>query len=165
MIVVSDTTPIISLIKAECLDILKTLFGSVCIPSAVFDELIANEKYSHEADYIRRADFIFTKELKDKKSVRYLQIAAKLDLGESEAIALAEEMSADLLLMDELRGRHIAEELGIKITGTIGILLQAYDEKILTVDDVMICMDKFKESNIRISERLHDLVTKYISEA
>lgn len=62
-------------------------------------------------------------------------------------------------------GRHSAEELGIKITGTIGILLQAHDEKILTVDDTMICMGKLKESNIRISERLYDLVAKYISKA
>lgn len=164
MIVVSDTTPIISLVKAECLDILKTLFGSVCIPSAVFDELIANEKYSYEADQIRKSDFIFTKELKDKKSVRYLQIAAKLDLGESEAITLAEEMNADLLLVDELRGRRIAEELGIRITGTIGVLLQAYDENILTAQDIMTCIDKLKECNIRISERLYNLVTEYISE-
>ena len=45
MIVVSDTTPLISLLKIDCIDLLEKLFGQVLIPQAVFDELTANERY------------------------------------------------------------------------------------------------------------------------
>ena len=61
MIVVSDTTPLISLLKINRLDLLKKLFGDVLIPQAVFDELTDDERFRLEADQIREKKFIVVK--------------------------------------------------------------------------------------------------------
>ena len=58
MIVVSDTTPLISLLKIDRIDLLEKLFGQVLMPQAVFDELTADERFKFEADLIRRKRFI-----------------------------------------------------------------------------------------------------------
>lgn len=52
MIVVSDTTPLISLLKIDRIDLLERLFGEILIPQAVFDELTANERFRLEVDQI-----------------------------------------------------------------------------------------------------------------
>ena len=57
MIVVSDTTPLISLLKIERLDLLKKLFGNVLIPQAVYEELTVDERFSMEAEQLRQKDF------------------------------------------------------------------------------------------------------------
>lgn len=76
-------------------------------------------------------------------------------VGTDAAIILADEMNSDVLLMDERKGRQAAKKLGIRITGTIGILTQAFDEGILTKEDVERCIERLKESGIRISEKLY----------
>lgn len=60
MIVVSDTTPLISLLKIDRLDLLEKLFGTVLIPQAVFDELTVDERYRLEADQIKSRQFVRT---------------------------------------------------------------------------------------------------------
>ena len=57
--------------------------------------------------------------------------------------------------MDEHKGRQVAKKMGITITGTIGILTQAFDEGLLTREDVEGCIERMKESGIRISEKLY----------
>lgn len=123
MIVVSDTTPLITLLKVQHLDLLQTYFGEVQIPKAVFDELTCDERFIAEAEQIRNCQFIHVKELEDDKSVKLLCRATGLDLGESEAIVLTDEIKADLLLMDEAKGRDVAKQMGLKIMGTIGLLM------------------------------------------
>ena len=67
MIVVSDTTPIISLIKTGQLEILRKLFGAVYIPDAVYQELTENKTYAEEARIVQESGFLFREEVDNKK--------------------------------------------------------------------------------------------------
>lgn len=155
MIVVSDTTPVISLMKAGQLELLRQLFGVVYIPEAVYRELTDNEAFSEEVRMVQECKFLYMQKVDNGKPVAILQDFTGLDAGESEAIILADEMNSDVLLMDERKGRQVAKKLGIRITGTIGILTQAFDEGILTKEDVERCIERLKESGMRISEKLY----------
>ena len=97
MIVVSDTTPLISLLKINRIDLLEKLFGDVLIPQAVFDELTVDERFRLEADQIRQTKFIAVKPVNNPESASILKRATGLDQGESEAIVLTDELKADLL--------------------------------------------------------------------
>ena len=112
MIVVSDTTPLISLLKISRLDLLEKLFGEVLIPSAVFNELTTDERFQLEANQIRQEKFIVVKEVNNLESVSILKRATGLDQGESEAIVLTDELNAELLLMDEAKGRNVSSQMG-----------------------------------------------------
>lgn len=83
-----------------------------------------------------------------------MQAVSGLDDGESEAIILADELKSDVLIMDERKGRKVAQKLGINITGTVGVLLQAYSETMLSSDEIKAYLDRLKNSNIRLSESL-----------
>ena len=107
MIVVSDTTPLISLLKINRIDLLEKLFGDVLIPQAVFDELTADERFQLEANRIRQTKFIAVKPVNNPESASILKRATGLDQGESEAIVLTDELKADLLLMDEIGRAHV----------------------------------------------------------
>lgn len=162
MLIVSDATPIISLIKVDRLDLLETMFQVVMMPQAVHDELTRNSRYSNEAAIVEQSSFLRVGTIKNLHSVAMLRQADKLDAGESEAIVLSKEQSANVLLMDERRGRQIAKRLGINITGTIGILLQAYDEELLSGTDVLKCLERMQKSNIRLSKALIEQVEKHV---
>ena len=88
MIVVSDTTPLISLLKINRIDLLEKLFGDVLIPQAVFDELTVNERFRLEADEIRQKKFIVVKPVQNPESARIYNRAAGLDKGEGDAIVM-----------------------------------------------------------------------------
>ena len=162
MIIVSDTSPLISLMKASLLDVLQRLFDTIIIPEAVFSELTTNPDYQDEAEQIKAAPFITVVSVKEHKAVDVLRRATGLDLGESEAIVYADENSADVLLMDEAVGRRVAKSMGLRILGSIGILLAAYDERILTAEDVDAAVDTLKSANRRISEELVTYARAYV---
>lgn len=153
MIVVSDTTPLISLLKINRLDLLSKLFGEVLIPQAVFDELVVDERFRLEADQIKRETSIVIKSVNNSESASILKRATGLDQGESEAIVLTDELKADLLLMDEAKGRTVSTQMGIKIMGTIGILMAAYEEHELTSDEVRECVDGLQRAKRHIGQR------------
>lgn len=162
MIVVSDTTPLISLLKADRLGILERLFHEVRIPSAVFDELIRNDRYAGEAELIRSCPFIIITEVNDTSAVDKVTSEDGLDLGESEAIVLTKEIAADLLLMDEAKGRDVARSMGIRITGTVGILMTAYEQGILAKQDMIDCVEKLRDTKRFIGERYIRLLLERI---
>ena len=103
MIVVSDTTPLISLLKINRINLLERLFGEVMIPQAVFNELTVDDRFLLEAEQIRQQNFIVVKPINNPESVSILKRVTGLDQGESEAIVMTDELKADLLLMDEAK--------------------------------------------------------------
>lgn len=158
MIVVSDTTPLISLLKIERLDLLNKLFGQVLIPQAVFDELTADGRFKLEADQIRQKKFIIVRAVKNPEAASLLKRATGLDQGESEAIILTDELTADLLLMDEAKGRTVSFQMGFKIMGTIGILMAAYEENELTADEVRECVEGLQNAGRHISQKHYQML-------
>lgn len=158
MIVVSDTTPMISLLKIDRIDLLEKLFGEVLIPQAVFNELTTDERYRLEAEQIRHRQFITVRAVRNLKSVDILKRATGLDQGESEAIILTDEMNADILLMDEAKGRTVSSQMGFKIMGTIGILIAAYEEESLTADEVRACMEGLQNAGRHIGQRHYQML-------
>ncbi|MCI7130109.1 MAG: DUF3368 domain-containing protein [Lachnospiraceae bacterium] len=158
MIVVSDTTPLISLLKIDRVQLLEKLFGQVLIPQAVFHELIVDERFKLEADRIKQMNFITVMPVNNPESASILKRATGLDQGESEAIVLTDELNADILLMDEAKGRTVSSQMGFKIMGTIGVLMAAYEEKELTSDEVRACVDGLQRAGRHIGERHYQML-------
>ena len=154
MIVVSDTTPLIALMKASQLELLQKLFGKILIPKAVYDELTSNATFQDEANTVKSCPFLEVVTIPDSKTVDILRRATGLDLGESEAIVYAETNSADILLMDERKGRHVAITMGLPVVGSIGVLNEAHASDLLTSEAFRTAITRMQDAGIRLSERL-----------
>lgn len=148
MIVVSDATAINHLGRAGLIFILPEMLGIVIVPSAVYAELQAGETPRAVREIVeakpgwlqvRKATFVVDAELD------------QLDRGEREAILLAEELKADLLLMDERKGRRIATKRKITIIGTLGLLERAAG---LGMVDFRNALNALKSSDFYVSRDL-----------
>ncbi len=135
MIIISDTTPIISLLKADQLELLQKLYKTVLVPRAVYRELTENPAYIKEAEVIK---------------------------GESEAIIMYDEQKADLLLMDEHKGRNVAKQLKVRYIGTAGILMLAYDKGIIQASTVKECIDLMLANGIRLGKNICNTVMVHV---
>jgi predicted nucleic acid-binding protein len=122
MNVVSNSTPLIALSRIHKFSLLKEYFGAVFIPKEVYEEVVTRGGDLFGAEKVASAEWIKVEDVKNRIAVDSLSIA--LDKGEAEAIVLAKEKDG-MLIIDEGDGRRTAESLGLKITGTVGILLLA----------------------------------------
>ncbi len=120
--IVSDTSPIRTLNHLGRIDWLQSLYKEIWIPPAVVAEL---EHPPSRLSPIPVSSISLLQIRAPVSAARVHELLVSLDRGEAEAIALAEELHADLILMDELDGRETAQRLGIPVTGTLGILLRA----------------------------------------
>ncbi len=128
MLVASNTSPICNLAIIGRLPILRSQFGELWVPNAVEPEL---EQLRHvdalkEVQQAFQEGWIRTRPLASEGVARLLK--ATLDPGEAEAIALALELSTDLILLDARDGRAAAERAGLHVTGLLGVLLRAKKE-------------------------------------
>ena len=164
VITVSDTTPIISLLKAGRLELLKVMFGEVIVPTAVYDELVSNPRFTDEAKLIKSSVFIRKAFLHNEQEAHLLRRTAGLDKGESEAIMLARERGAHILLMDEAKGRQVAKRMGLPVMGTLGLLLASCNRGLLVREDVVECIDAMEKEGIRISDTLHRYIIDRLDE-
>jgi len=156
--VVSNTTPILSLLKLSRLEILKDLYKEINIPIAVFNE-IENGKSKQYYKDLSKIDWIKIIEIKDKQSLKYF---LDLDTGEAEAIVLATEIGADLIIIDEKLGRFHAKHVDLKITGTIGILIRA--KQIGLIRQIKPLLIELTEKGVWISDKLISEVCKKAGE-
>lgn len=164
MIVVSDTTPLISLMKIGQLELVHKLFGEIQIPQAVFDELTSNRRFPDESRQIKECNYINTVVVDDINAVKLLRRSTGLDAGESEAIILSDVEKATYLLMDEVKGRIVAKQMGIKTMGTVGLLMIAHSEGLLDKSEIMECIDILKNTGRHISNNLYKQLIDVINE-
>jgi len=151
MIVVSDTTAISNLVQIGDLDLLQSLYKEVVIPESVYQELqVLIEQNFVSAQELQR-DWIIVKQVEHQENVNGL--LKDLDQGESEAIVLGIELSADFLSIDEKTGRLIAAEKQIKTIGTLGVLLESKRKGL--IDSVAHKMDHLREIGFWISDSLY----------
>jgi len=129
LIVVSDTSPLTNLAVVGQLDVLKNIYGRVFIPDAVAEELRAAEMEGLYPPFLDRTSWLERRAVRDRASAA--QLLGKLDLGEAEAIILAIEVHADLLLVDERIGHGVAVERGIRTVGLLGTLIVAKRRRLI----------------------------------
>ena len=163
MIVIADTTPLITFLKINRFEILRDLYGTIHIPLSVYNELTENIVFADEAEIIKGCDFLTVHKEVNSEKVNILRRATGLDLGESEAIVLADESDTKLLLIDESHGRSVAEQMGIPITGAIGVLMAAYKKQYLNAQEIKGIVELMKNSNRFISESLYELLLSQIN--
>jgi predicted nucleic acid-binding protein len=123
LIVVSDTSPILNLARIGRLDLLPALYQQVIIPEAVHAELTVSKRDLPPAIDLVSEPWLAIAVPEDKALVQKLR--EDLDPGEAEAIVLAIEHRADLLLVDERRARRIATHAGLTVTGLLGTVARA----------------------------------------
>jgi len=152
MIVVADTSPINYLILIDQIAILEVLYGRILIPHAVHEEMLSLKAPSSVRAWA-------------KNPPRWLEIlspstglnppVARLDRGETEAIALAEELHVDWLLIDEAAGRDEAAKRGLQTIGTLGILREGHRAGLL---DLRAAIDRLAATGFRVNQSLIQLL-------
>lgn len=162
MTVVSNTSPISNLAAIGQLSLLQQVYGRITIPQAVADEIAKVAIIYTQAASVPQQDWIKIQSVNDVTTVARLR-GKKLDAGESEAIALALEVGAELLLIDEQLGRKLAVREGLNITGLVGVLLEAkhqgFISKIKPVVDALMIQARF-----RISSQLYTEILRLAGE-
>ena len=164
MIIVSDTSPITNLAAINQLDLLQKLYTGIVIPTAVYNEMVRAGKIVPGAVEVQTLPWIQKQSVVDSQRVILIQETQEnIDLGEAEAIVLALELKADLLLMDERRGRIVATSYGLQITGLLGVLLQA--KRKMLIPAVKILMNQLiEQADFRVSDQLYTTILQAAGE-
>ena len=148
LIVVSNSSVIIALARICRLDLLEKLFGKIIVPKAVWREVTVGGKPGHEK--VLRAGFIRVEEVHDRRLTMLLK--ELVDDGEAEAITLALEVDANVLLVDDRDARSMAKKLGLQVMGTLGVLALAKHRGL--IPEVKPIVEELIESGFWISKRI-----------
>ncbi len=161
MTIVSNTSPISNLAKIGQIDLLQKLYKTVLIPTAVYDELLDQRAGETIIKAVQSASWLEVQVVQNQQLVGELRNI--LNLGEAEAIALAIEVNANRLLIDEHLGREAAVVRGLRITGVFGILLTAKQQGLITAVKPAID-DLIAQANFRVSSQLYTNVLEAANE-
>ena len=161
MMIVSNTTPLIGLASIGRFDLLRQLFGEICIAQAVYDEaVVAGREVGGAKREVSAAAWIKRIEIKDRLAVEVL--LDEIDLGEAETIVLARELGADWVLMDEKKGRRKLTEMGLPKIGTVGLLLKAKQVGLLGA--IRPELEQLHQLGFSISQTVIDAVLRQVDE-
>ena len=160
MIVVSNAGPLITLGKLGQLGLLLKLYGDILIPHEVYHEVVVNGLRLGAAD-AQAVHFLI-----EQGHIKIVEIALpsplplwaqSIDIGEMEVIILAQRQSADLVLIDDIRTRKAARQVGLPLKGTVGILLAAFRQRYLTLQEFELLIQSIKaQPDLWISASLCD---------
>jgi len=142
--IVSDSTALIILFDLDRLDLLENLFEEIYITPSVLEEI--SFKYSIILP-------LFIKVIKPKNSELFNSLQMILDIGESEAIALAQEMNLAIII-DEKKGRKIAKNMGIKVIGLLGVVYLNAKKGFLSKSQTREFLNKAISNGYRISNKM-----------
>ena len=157
--VVVNSTPLIILGNIDGLKILQELYGEIIIPRAVFEE-VTNKDDDAKLKLSKNLSWIKVLEVQDKSNRKMYQ--AKLHDGEVEVMMLSNEISADLLIIDDNAAKKTAKFLGFTVTGTLGVILKAKFEGI--VPQVKPIVDEMLRQGFYISSKLIETILKTSNE-
>jgi len=147
VILVADCSALIALASCDGLFLLDKLFGTVIVPEAVYHEAVVGDK--PEAYLLK--EYLHNKVRKIDPSVSVL-LDGFSDRGETEAMLLFKQYSADKLLIDDKRGRRMAKINHINMIGSFGVLLAA--KQINLIDGIFPFVTKLLNSDIYVSDAL-----------
>lgn len=137
---------------------MRELYGEISIPVAVYNDIEAGKQKGYYKD-LTKIDWIKILPIKDKQATKYF---LDLDLGEAEAIVLATELNADLVILDEKLGRFYAKHADLKITGTIGVLIKA--KRLGLIKELKPLLYELTTKNVWISEKLIEEILTQVGE-
>jgi predicted nucleic acid-binding protein len=146
VIVVSDSGPLHYLIQINKVELLHTLFGEVLIPGAVHEELTCSSAPVAVQEWLK-----LPPQWVKFRTATSIVASLPLGKGEREAICLALELHADLLIVDDKKARRIAKEHGLVLTGTLGILRAGHDKGLVKLPETI---RELLQSGFRLSEKL-----------
>jgi hypothetical protein len=156
--IVSDATTLIILAKLSRTALLKSLFTSVIIPHHVKEEIIQKSDYDCS---VWDDPFFIVTHVTDMSLLGSLELF--LDKGESEAITLAKELSLPLLI-DEKKGRKIAQTMHIEIIGLVGLIAALYRRNIISTQEAITIIDEAQRIGFRLSDKLYNDFIRLIKE-
>ena len=153
MIVVADSGPLHYLILLEHIELLRRFYGQVLVPEPVASELSAAGAPAVVREWITKPPTWV--DVRPVPPDDVSMITDDLDLGERAAIALAETMRADLLLIDEAAGRAEAKRRHLRVTGTLGVLRSGAEQGMVNVPDLL---ERLKATSFYLDEALLNAV-------
>lgn len=148
-VVISDASCLILLTNIGELSLLQQLYGAVITTSTV-----AAEYGMPLPEWIKLEDA--------QDAYRQQLLALQLDAGESSAIALALEKTSCTLIVDDNKARRVAEQMGMQLTGTLGVLLKAKRRGLIPVVKPLI--ERIRQTNFRLSAELETQVLRLAGE-
>lgn len=160
MRIVSDAGPLITFGKLGRLDILQKLYGTILVAQEVYEETVTSGIVAGTLDAYLIRDY-FSREIFQKRQVQLakLQSETEIEGGEKATIELALITKADFVLLDDAIAREIAKRHGLKLKGTLGVLLEAIDRNVLTKDEGILLIQQIKRRrDIWIKDSLCDLI-------
>lgn len=160
LVVVVNTTPLIALSLADRLHLLQDLYETVLVPPAVHEEAMRGGARGIGVAELRAAEWLRIVPLRNPERADLL---SDLDRGEAEVLALAQEIKADLALIDERLARRHAKRLGIPLSGTLGVLLRAKKQGLIPQIEPLV--EQIRRGGIRLSEAVVEEALRLANES
>jgi len=152
MIVVSDTSPLNYLVLIQCAELLPQIFGRVAAPPAVITEML-HPRAPMQVQKWAASPPSWLEVIAPKSVLSDLALGP----GESAAIALAQELQADVLLIDERKGAAVASLQGLAVAGTLTVLDLAAERRLLQLNDAI---DRLRHTTFRMPEVVVDEILR-----